>query len=84
MARQAGEFIENQFTKGLITEATGLNFPEKAVIESWNTRYGKTGETTRRLGVLLFGGTLVTQTAPSLSYRLATASHSFVSTTLVF
>lgn len=50
MARNAGTFVENQFVQGLITEATGLNFPEKAVIESWNTRFKKTGEVVRRFG----------------------------------
>jgi len=50
MARQIAEFIENQFIQGLVTEATGLNFPEKAVIESWNTRFDKKGNVTRRLG----------------------------------
>lgn len=50
MARSAASFVENQFVQGLITEASGLNFPEKAVIETWNTRYKKTGEVVRRLG----------------------------------
>lgn len=50
MARSAGSFVENQFIQGLITEATGFNFPEKAVIESWNTRFKKTGEVVRRYG----------------------------------
>ena len=56
MARNAGTFVENQFVQGLITEATGLNFPEKAVIEAWNTRFKKTGEVTRRFGFDAEGG----------------------------
>jgi hypothetical protein len=32
MANQV--FVENSFINGLITEATGLNFPEKAVTET--------------------------------------------------
>lgn len=50
MARTAGSFVENQFVAGLITEATGLNFPEKAVTETWNTRYHSKGNVKRRLG----------------------------------
>lgn len=51
MARQQGGFVENQFIQGLISEATGFNFPDKAVTSTWNTRYEKTGEVVRRLGM---------------------------------
>ena len=51
MPRQTAAFVENQFTQGLITEATGLNFPEKAVTETWNTRYYAKGNVKRRLGI---------------------------------
>lgn len=50
MARNVGTTVENQFIQGLITEATGVNFPEKAVAECWNVRFEKTGNVTRRLG----------------------------------
>lgn len=50
MARNQGTAIENQLVQGLITEATGINFPEKAVAECWNVRFEKTGNITRRLG----------------------------------
>lgn len=50
MARNVGTTVENQVVQGLITEATGVNFPEKAVAECWNVRFEKTGEITRRLG----------------------------------
>lgn len=50
MARQAGTFVENQYAKGLVTEATGFNFPEKAAIEAWNCRFTKIGEVERRKG----------------------------------
>jgi hypothetical protein len=63
MTRNVGNFVENQFVKGLITEATGFNFPENAVIESDNCRYKKTGEVTRRLGYSYENGsTLTSQT----------------------
>lgn len=50
MARNAGTTLENGAIQGLITEATGINFPEKAVAECWNVRFEKTGNITRRLG----------------------------------
>lgn len=51
MARNVGTFVENGFVKGLITEATGLNFPEQAAYETWNLRYDDSGEVSRRLGI---------------------------------
>lgn len=50
MPRQSGTVVENQFVLGLRTEATGFNFPEKACIEAWNTRFDKSGRVSRRLG----------------------------------
>lgn len=50
MARNSGTSVENGLIQGLITEATGINFPEKAVAECWNVRFEKTGNITRRLG----------------------------------
>lgn len=50
MARVAATQIENNFSKGLITEATGLNFPENSCTETYNCLFGTIGEATRRLG----------------------------------
>lgn len=50
MTRSTGTTVENGLIQGLITEATGVNFPEKAVAECWNVRFQKTGDITRRLG----------------------------------
>ena len=50
MPRQFGQKVVNQFVKGLITEATGMNFPEDAAIESWNCRFNEKGIVSRRLG----------------------------------
>lgn len=50
MARSAGIAVENSFVKGLITEATALNFPENAVTDCDNTVFDPTGLVTRRLG----------------------------------
>lgn len=50
MARNVGTTVENGLVQGLITEATGINFPEKAVSDCWNVRFEKTGNITRRLG----------------------------------
>jgi hypothetical protein len=50
MARNAGVSVENSFVKGLITEATALNFPEQACTETWNCVFSERGDVTRRLG----------------------------------
>ena len=50
MARQANSFIENSFTRGLITEATGLNFPEQAVTQTDNCIFDEKGIVRRRPG----------------------------------
>lgn len=50
MARVAATQIENNFIKGLVTEATGLNFPENSCTETYNCVFETTGEVTRRLG----------------------------------
>jgi len=51
MPRQAGTTVQNKFSRGLITEATGLNFPEDAVTSTVNCVFDKTGLTTRRFGI---------------------------------
>lgn len=51
MSRSAGVQVENNFTKGLITEATGLNFPENACTETYNCIFDRTGLVSRRLGI---------------------------------
>lgn len=51
MARSGNITVENNFTKGLITEYTAMNFPENAVTETDNCIYSELGTVTRRLGV---------------------------------
>src|SRR6267154_2736062 len=43
--------VENNFTKGLITESTGLNFPENAATDTDNCTYTLVGDVTRRQGI---------------------------------
>jgi hypothetical protein len=43
--------VENNFTRGLITESTGLNFPENAATDCDNCLFTLTGQTQRRLGI---------------------------------
>lgn len=43
--------VENNFTKGLITEFTGLNFPENAATDTDNCEYALVGDVTRREGI---------------------------------
>lgn len=42
---------ENKFTKGLVTEFTGLNFPENAATDTDNCTYDIIGRVSRRLGI---------------------------------
>lgn len=50
MARQSGIDIENDFRKGLFTEATALNFPPNAVFATENCEFNFDGSVQRRLG----------------------------------
>jgi len=51
MPQQATVNVESNFTKGLITEATALNFPENAATDTDNCEYTLTGDVLRRLGI---------------------------------
>lgn len=51
MASQGLMSTENNFTKGLITESTGLNFPENAATDTDNCEFTIVGDVTRRLGI---------------------------------
>lgn len=48
MARQASVSFEQNFANGLITQATGLNFPENAATETYNCIFKETGLVSRR------------------------------------
>lgn len=50
MARSSNVSAENSFIKGLITEATGLNFPENACTETFDCVFDQVGNVSRRLG----------------------------------
>lgn len=51
MPLQVNQAIENNFRNGLITEATGLNFPENACTDTNNCIFNWTGSVSRRLGI---------------------------------
>src|ERR1700678_1506710 len=50
MPQQVLNSVENSFSKGLLTEFTGLNFPENAATASSNVIYTLIGDTVRREG----------------------------------
>jgi len=50
MARVAQEYQQFNFSKGKITEATPLSFPENAALELDNMDLRKDGSIPRRLG----------------------------------
>lgn len=51
MTRGASQTVDSNFTKGLITEFTAMNFPENAITEGDNCVYSEQGSVTRRLGM---------------------------------
>ena len=51
MTRNYAQQPQNNFSKGMITEATGLGFPENAVIDAENTEFVKIGQAIRRKGI---------------------------------
>jgi len=51
MATQVVSNVENNFTKGLITEFTGFNFPENAATDTDNSTYTLVGDVLRREGI---------------------------------
>lgn len=51
MPQQIAQSVENNFTKGLITQSTGLNFPENAATDTDNCEYTIIGDVLRRQGI---------------------------------
>lgn len=51
MPQQLASSVENNFTKGLITESTGLNFPENAATDCDNVDFTLIGDVLRRGGI---------------------------------
>lgn len=51
MASQVLSSVESNFTKGFVTEFTGLEFPENAATDTDNCVYTLVGDVTRRLGL---------------------------------
>lgn len=50
MPQEMGVVVENNFINGLVTEATGLNFPENAVTETYDCEFDLDGSVYRRPG----------------------------------
>lgn len=51
MARASAVTVENNFSRGLITEATAMNYPENSVVEADNCIFSKNGKVIRRYGI---------------------------------
>lgn len=51
MARQQSETVENNFVRGVVTEYSGLNFPENACEDALNVFFTEQGEARRRYGI---------------------------------
>lgn len=51
MPRNQGLSVQRDFRAGLITEASGLNFPENACAETYNCEFDLQGRASRRLGI---------------------------------
>jgi len=50
MPRSAAFTVENNFKNGLVTEASGLNFPESACTNTYNCVFNNDGSVDRRFG----------------------------------
>lgn len=50
MPRNVAASVENNFIRGLITEASGLNFPENACTDTYDCNFELTGDVSRRNG----------------------------------
>jgi hypothetical protein len=50
MARNVGAFVESNFSRGLITQASSLAFPQNAVTETYDCHFGLKGDVYRRSG----------------------------------
>lgn len=70
MAREAALSVENNFSKGLITEATGLNYPENSITEGYNVLIDEKGTVVRRLGIDYETGYSLVQTLASIDNRV--------------
>jgi hypothetical protein len=51
MSRQAQSKVENNFSRGLVTDVTALQFPPNAATDTDNCVFDFTGRVTRRLGM---------------------------------
>lgn len=65
MARNVGAVVQNNLSRGLITEATGLNFPDNAVVDSLNVIFDPIGKVYRRKGFDVEGGAITEAYASS-------------------
>lgn len=58
MPRNVGSVIQNNLSRGVITEATGLNFPDNAAVDALNVTFDPVGSVRRRKGFDIEGEAL--------------------------
>lgn len=58
MTRNLGAIIQNNLGRGLITEATGLNYPDNAAVDAENVVFDPIGSVRRRKGIDIEGSAL--------------------------
>ncbi len=73
MARGATIVVENNFTQGLVTEFSAMNFPENAVTDGDNVVFSELGKVSRRPGIDFEEGSTI-HTLPSLTDHSGTFS----------
>ena len=79
MPRTEGRRTYNTFVKGIITEATGINYPENASVDEANFELYRNGSRQRRLGFNLESGFVNTDVSAGATsgYQLAASSTYF-------
>lgn len=72
MPQRLAASTQNNFTKGLVTEFTGLNFPENAATDCDNVDFDVTGNVKRRQGFKFETNAVAESLDPRINYAINT------------